>query len=293
VSAPPPDRFLTAIYDLLDFHSQLREADEDKVWSRVLDKLAAVIGVDAATYYSYLPAKNHLLPRYAIGGAASAVTTTAIDVATGICGWTARHREPALVADAYQDERFFKDVDTVTHIQTRTVMTVPLLDRLDLTGVLQFINKHSGPFTPEDLRLVVAACRATATALRSLRMESTVDRVTSHNASILENLTGGFLAMDMRGRLMLCNPAARRILSLGEEVPASTPAEKVLNHIPRLVEILTETLSTRRVVKREEFRWDFQGQARVLGYSTLLIQDPQGNLSGAGVTFQDITALKV
>jgi len=50
-----------------------------------------------------------------------------------------------------------------------------------------------------------------------------------------------------------------------------------------------ETLSTRRVVKRQEFEWKFQGVARNLGYSTLLIQDPQGNLSGAGITFQDIT----
>jgi GAF domain-containing protein len=292
MSGPLPERCLAALYDLLDFHAQLKESDEDKVWSRVLEKLAAVIDVEAATYFAYLPAKNHLLPRYALGGAAGAVTNTAIDVATGICGWTARHREPALVADAYQDERFFKDVDTVTHIKTRTVMTVPLLDRLDLSGVLEFINKRSGPFAPEDLRLAVAACRATAMALRSLRMESAVDRVTSHNASILENLTGGFVAMDMRGRLMLCNPAARRILSLVEEVPANAPAEQVLRHVPRLVDILTETLSTRQVVKREEFQWKFQGEVKILGYSTLLIQDPQGNLSGAGVTFQDITALK-
>ena len=92
-------------------------------------------------------------------------------VATGICGWTARHREPALVDDAYADERFFKDVDTVSHVKTRTVITAPLLDRADLAGVLQFINKRSGPFTPDDLRLVLAACRATATALRCLRLE--------------------------------------------------------------------------------------------------------------------------
>jgi len=172
MNSPEPERCLAALYDLLDFHAQLKEPDADKVWPRVLETLAAALDADAATYYSYLPAKNHLLPRYALGGAAGAVTSTAIDVATGICGWTARHREPALVADAYHDERFFKDVDTVSHIKTRTVMTVPLLDRSELTGVLQFINKRSGPFTPEDLRFVVAACRATAAALRGLRLES-------------------------------------------------------------------------------------------------------------------------
>jgi GAF domain-containing protein len=292
MSALPPERILAALYDLLDLHSQLKDADEDKVWSRVLEKLAAVLDAEAATYFAFLPAKNHLLPRYALGGAADAVMNTAIDVSTGICGWTAKHREPALVADAYKDERFFKDVDSVTRIETRTVMTVPLLDRLDLNGVLEFINKRSGPFTEEDLRFAAAACRATSLALRCLRMESAVDRITSHNASILENLSGGFVAMDMRGRLMLCNPAARRMLALSGAVPPGAPAEEVLRHVPLLVEILTETLSTRQVVKRREFQWKFQGETKILGYSTLLIQDPQGNLSGAGVTFQDITALK-
>ena len=292
MSALPPEKALAALYDLLDLHSQLKDADEDKVWSRVLEKLAAVLDAEAATYFSFLPAKNHLLPRYALGGAADAVMNAAIDTRTGICGWTARHREPAVVADAYRDERFFKDVDSVTRVETRTVMTVPLLDRLDLSGVFEFINKRGGPFTDEDLRFAAAACRATSIALRCLRMESAVNRVTSNNASILENLSGGFVAMDMRGRLMLCNPAARRILALGEAVPAGAPAEQVLSHVPRLVEILAETLSSRQVVKRQEFQWKFQGEARTLGYSTLLIQDPQGNLSGAGVTFQDITALK-
>ena len=292
MSASLPERYLAALHDLLDFHAQLKEADDDKVWSWVLEKLSDVLDAEAATYFSYLPAKKHLLPRYAVGGESGAVTGTAIDVATGICGWTARHREPALVADAYQDPRFFKDVDTVTRVKTRSVLAVPLLDRLDLTGVLEFINKRSGPFTPEDLRLAVAACRATSTALRCLRLESAVDRITSHNASIIENLSGGFLAMDMRGRLMLCNPAARRILALGDAVSLSAPADQVLRHVPRLVEILAGTLSTRQVVKRQEFQWEFEGQVRLLGYSTLLIQDPQGNLSGAGVTFQDITALK-
>ncbi|HAM36914.1 MAG TPA: hypothetical protein DEB40_06755 [Elusimicrobia bacterium] len=283
------DAGLAALFDIMDFHAQLKDPDEDKVWARVVEKLSVALDTEAATYFSYLPLRRQLLPRYALGAAAPEVKACAVDVDTGICGWVARHREPALVADARQDERFFGDVDGLTGFQTRSVLAMPLLDRLELTGVVEFINKRSGDFTNEDLRLVAAACRATAMALRALRLESTVDRISAHNASILENLTGGFVAVDTRGRLIICNPAARRILALSGEVPISVPVEQSLVHVPRLVEILMETLSTRRVVKRQEFEWKFQGVARNLGYSTLLIQDPQGNLSGAGITFQDIT----
>ena len=122
-----PERRLAALYELLDLQAELKEPDEDAVWSRVLERLAAALDAEAATYFSYLPAKKHLLPRCALGGSAALVTRTAIDAATGICGWTARHRQPALVADAYKDDRFFADVDSVTQLRTRSVLAVPLL----------------------------------------------------------------------------------------------------------------------------------------------------------------------
>ncbi|MFA6004848.1 MAG: GAF domain-containing protein [Elusimicrobiota bacterium] len=287
----PPQSHLAALYGILDFHTQLKEkeADEDKVWSRVVDKLAVALDAEAATYFSYLPAKRHLLPRYALGEAAYEVSKCAVDIRTGICGWVASHREPVTVGDAYGDQRFFKDVDGVTHFHTKSVLAVPLLDRLELSGVIEFLNKRSGLFTEDDLRLAVAACRATSLALRNLRLENAVDRITSNNANILENLSGGFIAIDTHGRIIICNPAAKRILSLGKDIPLDVPAEQVLVHVPRIVEVLNETLATRQVCKRQEFQWKLQGQTRTLGYSTLLIQDPQGNMTGAGLTFQDIT----
>jgi PAS domain S-box-containing protein len=283
--------YLTALYDLLDFHAELKGTDEEKVWSRVTEKLAAALDVPAATYYAYLPAKRHLMPRHAVGPAASDVTACAMDLRTGICGWVARHREPALVEDARKDDRFFSDVDSLTGFKTVSVLAVPLLDRLDLVGVLQFLNKSGGPFNEADLRFVTAACKATAVALRALRLEGTVDRISAHNASILQNLSGGFIAIDTNGRVIICNPAARAILRIPVEVVPGVPADRALASIPRLVEILTETLASRQPVKRQEFSWNCDGKDRILGYSTLIIQDPQGNFAGAGITFQDITDL--
>ena len=46
MSSLPPERALAALYELLDFHAQLKELDEAAVWSRVLETLAAA-GADA------------------------------------------------------------------------------------------------------------------------------------------------------------------------------------------------------------------------------------------------------
>jgi len=183
MSSSLPEKRLAALYELLDFHARLKNADEGKVWARVVDKLAVALDAEAATYFSYLPAKRHLIPRYALGGFASFVTACAIDAATGVCGWVARHRKPALVDDAHRDERFFKDVDGLTGFKTRSVLAVPLIERREVTGVIELLNKRSGPFTAEDLRFALAACRATATVLRALRLEGAVTRRASRKKS--------------------------------------------------------------------------------------------------------------
>lgn len=162
------ERYLEGLYELLERHARSGEPDADKLWSRVTDTLSAVLEAEAATYYAFLPGKGQLQPRYALGPRAADLKGTPVDIRTGLCGWVASHREPLVVDDAYQDERFLREVDDVTGFRTRTVLVVPLCDRGELTGVLQLFNKRSGLFTREDLRFVRAACAAAAVAVRGL-----------------------------------------------------------------------------------------------------------------------------
>ncbi|MBI5247483.1 MAG: GAF domain-containing protein [Elusimicrobia bacterium] len=262
------------------------------MWARVLDKLAAALDCEAATYFVFLPKQGQLIARAALGSAGHRVESRRVESGKGLCGWVAKYREPVLTADAYADTRFMKQVDEDTGYKTSHVLAVPLLDRLELTGVIELINKRTGPFTESDLAFAQAACQACALALRALRLESTVDKVTAHNASILENLGGGFLAVDIHGRVMLCNPAAKKILGLADDMPMNQPVDQTLMIIPDMAEILMDTLVKKETVKRQDLWWKYKDKNRVLGYSTLLIQDPHGQVVGAGVTFQDITSFQ-
>ncbi|MHB2026341.1 MAG: GAF domain-containing protein [Elusimicrobiota bacterium] len=284
---------LQALYGILDFLSQLKESDDDaKIWGRIAEKLCVAVDAQSASYYSYLQARRELLPRYCLGVAAQNLRAVAVDLRTGACGWAALHREPLIIADAEKDSRFDEKADAIAEIKVKTVLAVPITDRLDLLGVLEFANKRGGPFSQDDQRLAQAACRAAAIALRALGLEARADRIAARNASIIENLGGGFLAVDTRGNLMLCNPAARRILSLSPEMPLHTPIQEGLAHVPKITEILLETLAMRRTIARQELTAVIGGRDRVLGYSTIIIQDPQGEMTGAGITFQDITSTR-
>jgi GAF domain-containing protein len=195
---------LSALYDVVEFAAQLRELEEDKAWARVCEKLCVALEAEAATYYVFLPQKLQIAPRFAMGIAADDLKGTPVDIRTGLSGWVALHKEPLLVEDAYKDDRFLREVDKVTGFKTKSVLGIPLFDRLELTGVLQLLNKkEGGVFTRDDLDLAVAATRVVATALRAAKLESTVDKVTARNASILENLGGGFLAIDLHAKVIL------------------------------------------------------------------------------------------
>lgn len=283
---------LPALVDILHFLSTAKEAEEDQVWARVLDKLSAALDCEAATYFVFLPKPQQLIARAALGAAGHRVESRRVESGKGLCGWVAKYREPVLTVDAYSDPRFMKQLDQDTGFKTSHVLAVPLLDRMELIGVFEMINKRGGPFTEADLAFVQAATSACAIALRAIRLESTVDKVTAHNASILENLGGGFVAVDIHGRVMLCNPAAKKILGLPEDLPMNQPVDATLLMIPEMAEILMDTLVKKETVKRQDLWWKLKGESRVLGYSTLLIQDPHGQVVGAGVTFQDITSFQ-
>lgn len=292
MSTPLETGPLSALCEIVGFLASLKEPEEDRVWARVVDKLAVALDCEAATYYSYLASKRQLLPRHAIGPRADDLKGTPVDIRTGLSGWVATRREPLLVDDAYQDERFLREVDEVTGFRTKSVLGVPLVDRLDLSGVIQLLNKRAGPFTPEDLRFVSAACEAAMLAVRAAKLEDMVDKVAARNQSILESLGGGFMAIDTHGRLILCNPAAKRILGLPPDLPLNIPAEQALLHAPKLADAMLDTLATRKTARRQELVWEHRGRSATLGYSTILIQDPQGEITGAGITFQDITGFK-
>lgn len=283
---------LETLCDVLSFLATVKEAEDDRVWSRVTDKLAAAVGCEGATYFVYLPKGDKLVARAALGAGGGKVEARSIASGQGLCGWVSKYREPLVVDDAYADARFLREFDAASGFKTRNVLAVPLFDRMELVGVLELLNKRAGAFDAADLAFVQAACQAASLALRALRLESTVDKVTAHNASILENLGGGFIAIDAHGRLMLCNPAAKKLLELPEDLPLNQPVDQSLSAIPEMGEILLDTLVKKETVKRQDLWWKRKGEARVLGYSTLLIQDPRGQVVGAGITFQDITAFQ-
>ncbi|WP_372682549.1 GAF domain-containing protein [Desulfosarcina sp.] len=88
----------------------------------------------------------------------------------GVAGWVFRNCQSAVINNAYEDTRFYKEVDEMTGFQTRNLICTPLLDNKDhCLGTIQSLNKKSGDFTTDDLELLNLAARMVAVAINNSR----------------------------------------------------------------------------------------------------------------------------
>ena len=88
----------------------------------------------------------------------------------GVAGWVFVNCQAAVINNAYEDTRFYKEVDEMTGFQTRNLICTPLLDNKNqCLGTIQSLNKKGGDFTNDDLELLNLAARMVAVAINNSR----------------------------------------------------------------------------------------------------------------------------
>lgn len=108
--------------------------------------------------------------------------------------------------------------------------------------------------------------------------------------SVLDNLTGGFLSVDLAGQIAYINPTAARILRLRDVTGMiGQPVTAALDGYPRLLDIVRRALETRQTVQRAEVDLVHADVPMTIGYSTLQVKTRAGECLGIGVIFQDLT----
>lgn len=85
----------------------------------------------------------------------------------GVCGWVFETGAPALVHDAADDPRIYREVESKSGFTTRNMVCVPLRTREKKLGALYALNKIGGSFTSEDMEVMVALSGNVALALEN------------------------------------------------------------------------------------------------------------------------------
>ena len=148
----------------------------------------------------------------------------------GLAGWVLENRQPALVPDVTQDDRWLTYPQQAGKpVKFRSVVCVPLsLGGGDIVGVLTLGHSDVGYFSEEHLKLITAAAGQVAIAVNNSdlyayiteqadqlgAMLQTQRAESAKSQAILESIADGVIVLDDNGRVLLVNPAAEEMLGI-------------------------------------------------------------------------------
>ena len=114
---------------------------------------------------------------------------------------------------AYADLRFNPAFDRKTGFFTRSILCVPIVNKYGRTiGVTQVLNKHGGPFGPEDESRLRAFTAQIAISLENAKLFADVQNMKNYSEAMLESMSNGVVTLDDAGKVATCNAAGLRIL---------------------------------------------------------------------------------
>ena len=143
---------VAALEKLLEVARRLgATVDLDAMLTAIVDAATSLLDSERATVFLYDAAADELCSRVATGIQGSPISEIRFPAGKGIAGEVARTGQQVNLPDAYADPRFNPDFDKSSGFRTRSMLTVRLADHDDATvGVLQVLNKRSGPFDSRD-----------------------------------------------------------------------------------------------------------------------------------------------
>ncbi len=139
----------------------------------------------------------------------------------GLAGWVIRHRKPARVDDTSRDERWLRRPDdAVERSGAKSALSVPLLIRDRLVGVLTLVHPRTGAYSREHLDLMQAIADQAAIAVLNARLYAESQR----QARVMTALASSGAAINAS-------------LRLGEVL------DRILKEVMRALEVETVTLA--------------------------------------------------
>lgn len=130
----------------------------DILLEKIMDFSLAITDAEAGSIM--LLEDDNLLFKTVKGVKAPELLGTTIPKETGIAGYVLKHGEPLYINDAEKDGRFNPDVDKTVgsgtgheDFKTRSILCVPLKTSAGTIGIVEILNKRSGPFGENDIGL--------------------------------------------------------------------------------------------------------------------------------------------
>ncbi len=235
--------------------------DLDSLLKRIVQAAADLSNAEAASILLYDQSNEQLYFQAASNLDEPAMRGLVVPVESSIAGWIVTRREAVIIPDVSQDPRHFGQVDQSTHVQTRSLLGVPLITKDKVLGVLEAINKREDQFTQEDLELLNILGAQAAVAIENTRLFQQSDLISD-------------MVHELRTPLASLNAA---IFLLQHPGATQEQRDRVIrtmsNEINRLAEMATSFLDLAKLESgRMPFQHDRVNLRQLLEESGLLVR---------------------
>jgi two-component system phosphate regulon sensor histidine kinase PhoR len=212
----------------------------------------------------------------------------------GIAGWVAAHAEPLIVNNAQNDERFFSNIDRASGFHTHSILCVPLMVEQRVIGVIEAINKQSGRFHDDDLRLLQAMGGPLAVAIENARLHSDVLAEKRRIETIFTSMSEGLLTVTPNGWITAANESLLTLVRKPADAVTGRHFEEVIRTRPGefgdfVKEVLKGDVEYYQVACDLEQGVD--GSVPVLMSGTT-IRDEEGEASELVIVFSDLRQIR-
>ena len=145
------------------------QKDREAYLRGLVDLCSQAVDAERCTVYIVNLKKKELWARVAQRTA----TEIRLPMGQGLAGQSALTGETINVPDAYADARFDRNVDLRTGFRTLNMLVVPVWDGpgQSVIGVLQVLNKRSGPFERRDQMLLERIAESVSPVLAQIPQE--------------------------------------------------------------------------------------------------------------------------
>ncbi len=213
--------------------------DTNHILQLLLAQMNELINSEAISIALVDKQANELVYEVAEGIGSQKILGLRLPSNKGVSGWVMEHGQPALVQNTLQDERFYRDADRRTGHDTRSMMCAPLMVKGEVLGTVQAINPRHGPFTEDDLQLLVNLANLASSALANAQQFARTQAAEARYLSLFEDSVTPILLTDLSGTIVEANRRALEFLGyeratlLGQPIRA-IHSEAVRHRAPQL-----------------------------------------------------------
>lgn len=276
------NRQIAAVHSISSLLSSTLDL-EDQL-KHILRVSMGAVDAEAGSLFTYRASDDKLVFQHVVGDKAAELTGTAIDASSGVAGAVFRSGKAQITNAPGQSCVHDDAIDARTGFTTQSMVTVPLqYEEGKPVGVMQILNKRSGPFDPADLEVleIVASIAATAIENAQLHREAQLAAVAHAVAGLSHDIKNKVTPISLA--VMTLRPTIEQTLEKLGKIEAAAPQA--------IAQQIAEATAWLKEDHAEQFEIVLDQVKAVQDYTKLIADTLQGGITEPELILHDLAAV--